>query len=326
MSRYHGVIEDAILETSPREFILSHRDVYNWIDYPEWMFVKGRPGRRGVLDGIFVSRMPNHKVSGQAHEETIRSAKYYENGGSVFETGGYVVTKKSIQDIKLKDGEIKEFFNPDSDRLLYEALVDRLNQYGNDPKKAFADPFYKPKSDGTPGPIVKKIKVFEKQTSGVIVRDGNGIAANGSMVRIDVFCEQDKGKKKYYFVPIYTADVVKKRLPNRAATANKMLSEWRVMKEENFIFSLYSRDLIYIESDKGVQIKDLDGNMSRIEGMYAYYTGADTSTASIAGKFHDSSAAFRGLGIQGLKDLRKCNVDVLGNISFVKKEKRMPFN
>lgn len=137
MSRYSTMGEGVSSGTSPREFILSHRDVFNWINYPEWMFVEGRPGRRGVLDGIFVSRMPNHKVSGQAHEETIRSAKYYEDGGSVFETGGYVVTKKSIQDIKLKDGEIKEFFNPDSDRLLYEALVDRLNQYGNDPKKGF---------------------------------------------------------------------------------------------------------------------------------------------------------------------------------------------
>ena len=326
MSRYSTMGEGVSSGTSPREFILSHRDVFNWINYPEWMFVEGRPGRRGVLDGIFVSRMPNHKVSGQAHEETIRSAKYYEDGGSVFETGGYVVTKKSIQDIKLKDGEIKEFFNPDSDRLLYEALVDRLNQYGNDPKKAFAEPFHKPKSDGTPGPVVKKIKVFEKQTSGVLVRDGNGIAANGSMVRIDVFCEENKGKKKYYFVPIYTADVVKKRLPNRAATANKMLSEWRMMNDENFIFSLYSRDLIYIESDKGVQTKDIDNVTGKVEKMYAYYTGADTSTASIAGKLHDSSAMFRGLGIQSLRKLQKCQIDVLGNISFVSKEKRMTFN
>lgn len=326
MSRYSTMGEGVSSGTSPREFILSHRDVFNWINYPEWMFVEGRPGRRGVLDGIFVSRMPNHKVSGQAHEETIRSAKYYEDGGSVFETGGYVVTKKSIQDIKLKDGEIKEFFNPDSDRLLYEALVDRLNQYGNDPKKAFAEPFHKPKSDGTPGPVVKKIKVFEKQTSGVLVREGNGIAANGSMVRIDVFCEENKGKKKYYFVPIYTADVVKKRLPNRAATANRMLSEWRMMNDENFIFSLYSRDLIYIESDKGVQTKDIDNVTGKVEKMYAYYTGADTSTASIAGKLHDSSAMFRGLGIQSLRKLQKCQIDVLGNISFVSKEKRMTFN
>lgn len=326
MSRYSTMGESVAAGTSPREFILSHRDVFNRIDYPEWMFVEGRPGRRGVLDGIFVSRMPNHKVSGQAHEETIRSAKYYEDGGSVFETGGYVVTKKSIQDIKLKDGEIKEFFNPDSDRLLYEALVDRLNKYENDPKKAFAEPFHKPKSDGTPGPVVKKIKVFEKQTSGVLVRDGNGIAANGSMVRIDVFCEESKGKKKYYFVPIYTADVVKKRLPNRAATQAKMPSEWRVMNDENFIFSLYSRDLVYIESDKGVQTKYIDGNKSRIESLYAYYMGANTHIVSVSGKLHDSSADFEGLGIQSLRKFEKCQVDVLGNISFVQKEKRMTFN
>lgn len=326
MSRYSTMGEGVSSGTSPREFILSHRDVFNWINYPEWMFVEGRPGRRGVLDGIFVSRMPNHKVSGQAHEETIRSAKYYEDGGSVFETGGYVVTKKSIQDIKLKDGEIKEFFNPDSDRLLYEALVDRLNQYGNDPKKAFAEPFHKPKADGTPGPVVKKIKVFEKQTSGVLVRDGNGIAANGSMVRIDVFCEENKGKKKYYFVPIYTADVVKKRLPNRAATQAKMPSEWRLMNDENFIFSLYSRDLIYIESDKGVKLKTINGDFIRKSEMYAYYTGADIATANINGELNDNSASFREMGIQGLKDLRKCQVDALGNVSFVKNEKRMTFN
>ena len=326
MSRYSTMGESVSEGTSPRKFILSHRDVFNWINYPEWMFVEGRPGRRGVLDGIFVSRMPNHKVSGQAHEETIRSAKYYEDGGSVFETGGYVVTKKSIQDIKLKDGEIKEFFNPDSDRLLYEALVDRLNQYGNDPKKAFAEPFHKPKADGTPGPVVKKIKVFEKQTSGVLVRDGNGIAANGSMVRIDVFCEENKGKKKYYFVPIYTADVVKKRLPNRAATQAKMPSEWRLMNDENFIFSLYSRDLIYIESDKGVKLKTINGDFIRKSELYAYYTGADIATANINGELNDNSASFREMGIQGLKDLRKCQVDALGNVSFVKKEKRMTFN
>ena len=326
MSRYSLMGESVSEGTSPRKFILSHRDVFNWINYPEWMFVEGRPGRRGVLNGIFVSRMPNHKVSGQAHEETIRSAKYYEDGGSVFETGGYVVTKKSIQDIKLKDGEIKEFFNPDSDRLLYEALVDRLNQYGNDPKKAFAEPFHKPKADGTPGPVVKKIKVFEKQTSGVLVRDGNGIAANGSMVRIDVFCEENKGKKKYYFVPIYTADVVKKRLPNRAATQAKMPSEWRLMNDENFIFSLYSRDLIYIESDKGVKLKTINGDFIRKSELYAYYTGADIATANINGELNDNSASFREMGIQGLKDLRKCQVDALGNVSFVKNEKRMTFN
>ena len=119
---------------------------------------------------------------------------------------------------------------------------------------------------------------------------------------------------------------MKKKLPNKAATANKMLSEWREMKEENFIFSLYSRDLIYIESDKGIQIKNIDDITSKEEKIYAYYTGADTATASIAGKLQDSSAVFRSIGIQGLRKFEKCQVDVLGNITFVKKEKRMTFN
>ena len=78
-----------------------------------------------------------------------------------------------------------KYFNPDSDRLLYNALISRLEQFNGNAKEAFLEPFYKPKADGTPGPVVKKIKVFKKQTSGVPVRE-NGRAAN-YMVRIDVF-------------------------------------------------------------------------------------------------------------------------------------------
>lgn len=76
-----------------------------------------------------------------------------------------------------------------------------------------------PKADGTEGPVVRKVKIEKKQTSGVMVRGGTGIAANGEMVRIDVFRENGK----YYFVPVYTADVVRKVLPNRAATHIKTI-------------------------------------------------------------------------------------------------------
>lgn len=93
------------------------------------------------------------------------------------------------------------------------------------------------------------MKIEKKQTSGVMVRGGTGIAANGEMVRIDVFRENGK----YYFVPVYTADVVRKVLPNRAATHTKPYSEWRVMDDANFVFSLYSRDLIHVKSKKDIK-------------------------------------------------------------------------
>lgn len=277
----------------------------------------------GEIKPIFVSRMPNHKVTGQGHKETIKSAKYYDRG--------IVVSKTDLTNLKLKDGKIQNYFAPEDDRLLYNALVERLEEFDGDAKKAFAEPFYKPKSNGSKGPLVKKVKIYDKQTSGVKLYDSNivgddnkrciGIAENGSMVRIDVF--RDNGK--YYFVPIYTADTVKEKLPMRAATQAKPMSEWRVMKDENFIFSLYSRDLVRIKAKKGMKVKYCDKSVGIENDMFVYYWGADIATGLIEGRAHDNSFEFRSLGIQSLEVFEKCQVDVLGNISVVKSETRQPF-
>ena len=228
-----------------------------------------------------------------------------------------------MTDLKLdKDGEIDGYYNPQSDLLLYEALKKQLLLYGNDAKKAFAQDFHKPKADGTEGPVVRKVKIQKKQTMGVFVDSGNGIAENGGMVRIDVFHVNGK----YYFVPVYTADVVKKVLPNRAATAHKPYGEWKVMEDKDFLFSLYSRDLIHIKSKKDIPIKMVNGGMEGIKETYAYYIGADISAANIQGIAHDSRYKFRGLGIQSLDVLEKCQIDVLGHVSVVRSEKRMGFS
>ena len=95
-----------------------------------------------VVHPVLVSRMPNRKVSGAAHKETIRSGKL----------PGYSVVKTALADLKLdKNGEIKDYYDPSSDRLLYEALRKQRKLFGGDGKKAFAQPFHKPKKDGTPG-------------------------------------------------------------------------------------------------------------------------------------------------------------------------------
>ena len=301
--------------TDPKNFLETHADVSGEIDYPEEIFEKLRP--------IFVSRMPNHKVTGAAHADTIRSSKYYKDGGANFENGGYVVSKTALADLKLnsKTGEIDGYFNPESDRILYEAIKRQLQLYGNDPKKAFAEPFHKPKADGSQGPVVQKVKTYKKLSLGVATNGGNGIAENGSMVRIDVFRENGK----YYFVPIYTADVVKKVLPNKASVAHKPYEEWKMMKDENFIFSLYSRDLVHVVSQKGIKINLVEGGQALEKEVYAYFTAADISTASISGIANDNGFKFRSLGIQNLELLEKCQVDVLGNISVVRKEKRLGF-
>lgn len=266
---------------------------------------------------VFVSRMPNHKVTGAAHAETIRSCK----GGD-----GFTVTKTPLTKLKLKEEEIEGYYNPESDKLLYDALLARLKDFGGDGAKAFAQPFYKPKKDGTPGPRVDKVKICEKATVGLPVRDG--IAANGSMVRIDVFYVEDDG---YYFVPIYVADTKKESLPNKAVVAYKAYSEWKEMKDENFIFSLYPGDLVCIQSRKGIKLNLAKGGTGekeivRQEGMY-YYRAAGITVGAIQIETHDRRYLQPSLGIKTLQSIEKYQVNVLGNYYKVDlPEKRMTFS
>ena len=115
-------------------------------------------------------------------------------------------------------------------------------------------------------------------------------------------------------------------MPNRAATAHKPYEEWKEMKDENFIFSLYSRDLIHVVGKRDIKFKKVVQGCGSAKEIFAYFTSANISTASIAGKADDSRYEFESLGIQSLEVFEKCQVDILGNISVVRKEKRMGFN
>ncbi len=268
---------------------------------------------------LFVSRMPRRKVTGAAHKETVKSAKELNEG--------LLVTKKPLTDLKLVDGEIPGYYNPGSDRLLYEALKARLQQFGGDAKKAFADPFRKPKSDGTPGPVVQKVKVEEPSTLNVSVHGGKGVADNDSMVRIDVFHVENDG---YYYVPIYVADTLKPKLPDKACVHSKPYSEWKEMREEDFVFSLYPNDLVKVTHKQKLKLtkaqKDSDlAENYETKSELLYFISAGISVASIACRNHDNSYKIDSLGIKTLENFEKYSVDVLGNCYPVKKETRQTF-
>lgn len=270
---------------------------------------------------LFVSRMPRRKVTGAAHKETIKSPKALQDG--------VVVTKRPLTSLKLdKNGEIANYYMPQSDRLLYEALKEQLMKHGGDGAKAFTQPFHKPKSDGTPGPIVNKVKLCEPTTLYVPVLKGTGVADNDSMVRIDVFYVEGEG---YYFVPIYIADTLKKELPRKACVAFKPYEDWKAMSDENFIFSLYPNDLMRVTHKNKLKLTKAQKE-STLPDTYEtkqellYYIGADISTASVAGRTHDNSYMTRGVGIKTLEKLEKFTVDVLGEYHKVEREPRMAFN
>ena len=264
---------------------------------------------------VFVSKMPNRKVSGAAHKETIRSGK----------VPGCSIVKTPLTSLKLdKNGEIKDYYDPGSDRLLYDALKAQLQAYGGKGDKAFSQPFHKPKHDGTPGPIVNKVKTISKSTLSVPVC--GGIADNGGMVRIDVFHIENDG---YYFVPVYTADTVKKELPNLAVSRGH--GGWKPMHDEDFVFSLYAGDLIKVTSTKEITLTAVSNKctgeptLSRKEWLL-YYVGAGISTASITATTHDRRYLISSLGIKSLISIEKYEVDILGGCHKVKSpEKRQSF-
>ncbi len=280
---------------------------------PRYQYGTWRP------EPIFVSRMPRRKVTGAAHKDTVKSAKCLADG--------LAISKKSLTALKLKDGEIENYYDPASDRLLYEALRSRLIEYGGNAQKAFAEPFYKPKSDGTRGPLVKKVKLTEPTTLNVPVQNGTGIADNDSMVRVDVFYVEGDG---YYLVPIYVADTLKPELPNRACIAHKPFEQWKPMDDRDFLFSLYPNDLIRVTHKKGLSLAlcQKDSTLSpTMEGddLLLYYKGMNISVASISCITHDNTYKI-GIGVKTLKKLEKYTVDVLGEYHPIGKEKRLAFD
>ena len=270
----------------------------------------------------FVSRMSKHKVTGAAHKDTAKSLRTVGDGKQV------AVVKTDLSKLKLdKNGEIENYYDPNSDRLLYNALKERLIAFGGKGEKAFEGDFRKPKSDGTPGPVVKKVKVYEPTTLNVPVYKGKAVADNDSMVRVDVFYVENDG---YYLVPIYVADTLKAELPNKACVAGKSYSEWKEMKDDDFIFSLYPNDLICVTHKNKITLtknnKDsiLPEKYSK-KTEFLYYKKMGIANAVITAISHDSSYIVESLGVKSLVSLEKYTVDVLGYYHKEKHSKRKPF-
>lgn len=267
------------------------------------------------LSPVFVSRMPNRKAKGPIHEETIRSVRSVDEG--------FVSVKTPLAKLKLdKEGEIAGYNRKArrDDRLLYEALRARLKEFGGDGEKAFAEPFYKPTSDGSPGHPVKKVWTDTVFNTGVFI--DRGAADNGGMVRIDVF-EKDG---KYYCVPVYIKDIYAKHLPDRAISAGKRYDDWTKVDESfRFLFALFRNDLVYLKAKKPFKLTPNDEEekqtVSLSEGFF-YYKGINVATGQALMITHDNSYEISP-GTKTLLKLEKYAVDVLGNKYPVRGEKRL---
>ena len=197
---------------------------------------------------IFVSRMPRRKATAQAHKETIRSPKVKDNDQRTVRMPLNKVKRKDVENSVLKE----------SDKWLYDKLLERLDAHDNNPEKAFTEPVYKNDKkfdkNGKQLSPVSTIKVYSTQPSGFYINDGKAFVNNGSMVRLDVYQKPNKkGKIEHFFVPVYTHQVGKnKPTPTKILPAPKGFTD--VDKTFIKVCSLYPND--YVRCYFGNKIKE----------------------------------------------------------------------
>ncbi len=210
---------------------------------------------------IFVSRMPRRKAAAQAHKETIRSPKVKDNDQRTVRMPLNKVKRKDVENSVLKE----------SDKWLYDKLLERLDAHDNNPEKAFAEPVYKNDKkfdkNGKQLSPVSTVKVYSTQPSGFYINNGKAFVNNGSMVRLDVYQKPNKkGKIEHFFVPVYAHQVGKnKPTPTKILPAPKGFTDI----DETFtkVCSLYPNDYVRIY----LKNKILEG----------YYSGYDISVGTV---------------------------------------------
>lgn len=257
---------------------------------------------QAALNSLFVSRMPVRKVTGAAHEETIRSIRPQPDG-----------SRQIIQRVKLaalKPVQLENMVDRERNIRLYTLLKERLDAHGGKPDKAFAEPVFMPVNDpAKTAPRVKAVNILTSEKSGVEIN--GGLASNGEMVRVDVFRKDGK----FHLVPVYVHHFAQAQLPNRAIVAFKPEEEWTPVDDADFLFSLYRNDYVVLKSKK--------------ETVEGYYVGTDRSTACITLRRHDNDPSFgkdgtqRGLGVKTLLAFEKYAVDYFGQKTRIMKEKRV---
>ena len=236
--------------------------------YPETPLASLRP--------LFVSRAAQKRGSGPIHEETIRSAKLIDKGKSFVRTPLY---KLKLADL---DNIVGATFS--HNHKMIALLRERLTTHGDDGKKAFADPVFKPSSSDIRGPEIKKVKVISTQKGGVRIR--GGVAELGPMHHVDVY----RLGKGFQIYPAYIASHAT-RISNEVPPDNAV-----------FCFSLTKHD--YVEISFGDK---------KCSGYFVMYE----SDGRLTLRAHDQPIPDKNYfrkSVLSATNMRKFNVDVLGNI------------
>lgn len=296
--------------------ISAKRENYDFINHSKPKFAKPWEtfdnDLANTIDKVFVSRALVTKIPGSIHKATLKSPKHLAEG--------FTTLKTDIKSLTLS--KLETMYDKERNIAVYNVLKERLEQFGGDGKKAFAEPVYMPLSKekekaGQKPHEIKSIKLVDNSVSGVLLPQG--FADNDSMPRVDVFTKKNKkGKEEFYLIPIYVADFAKGVLPDKAISRSKNEPNGILIDDSfNFKFSLFKNSLISINKTG-----------KKEDEIFGYYNSTHRGTGAINIEAVDGNKDFKGegIGVKSLFSFKKYQVDVLGNYYEIKNEKRQPIH
>ncbi|MAV31165.1 MAG: type II CRISPR RNA-guided endonuclease Cas9 [Cycloclasticus sp.] len=203
------------------------------------------------LEQMIVSHASNRKLSGALHEET--------GAGYIEKHGGLVYRKNLTPDFTVKNA--KQIVD-DTIKLI---VLNHLEQYDNDPKKAFADNIKVMHKDGkTP---IKRVRVLQSNTTlkkleqnKVSIKDKSGkvfkYMSYGNMHHVEIIQNIETGKYKGEFVTMMQASHRAKGIQSKLNPEGKKLPLVKVDHgdEWQFIMALHINDLVSVSVDGGGRI------------------------------------------------------------------------
>jgi CRISPR-associated endonuclease Csn1 len=270
---------------------------------------------QSAIDRINVSWRPERKVSGQITEETNYGIR--QDGTFVHRVPLQSITENQIEHIY--------------DRRIRELVEERLRTSGLKPKQAFDSekkPLYLPsrKSTDGRGPIIKSVRVWEKASNFIPLKDIEGkiyrYVAPGENHHISIFEWEEGGVKKRDGVVVSRFEVLQRVQRNKKRRAAGEPLEPVITKihpehpEARFIFYLCKKDMFMLEeeTDDGqkreilcrVQKFDVNNNITLFDAQFAGRVSGDEEI-----KISD----YRYLKVPNTLKGRKVNVDPLGRIT-----------
>ena len=251
---------------------------------------------------LIVSRQLQQRSTGVAHKATIRRMIEHPDP---WKDAGWTSKKVPLTEINLKKLESAAGFGDPREDALHALITQRLSEFGDDPKKAFAEdrPLFRPTKNGQKGPRVLGLRILEPHPSGLILDKKGGMADNGAMVRIDIY----RLNARYVAVPVYVHQLNDTKTAPRFCKPGTPPNQWPVIAEDNLkLFSLYKNSFFQITKKNGDVIR-------------GYFVKFDIAGANISLRVHDNdqSKGVLGLlrsGITTLKNFQVLRVDVLGNL------------